>query len=121
MTQIKDLGFEYTSETKKYKKRFGIYECPYCNQHFRALSTHIQQGNIKSCGCLKKINIATTKHGMANKCRLYTIWKNMRQRCLNQNNISFINYGGRGITICDDWLDDFMSFYDWAIKKWLQR
>lgn len=57
MRLIKDLGILYTSETKKYKKRYGIYECPYCLNHVKVLSTHVVQGNIKSCGCLKKITM----------------------------------------------------------------
>ena len=41
----------------------------------------------------------------------------MKQRCCNKNNSNYRNYGGRGIEICQEWLDDFMNFYDWAIKN----
>lgn len=54
-----------------------------------------------------------TKHGKS-RTRLYKIYHGMKQRCLNPNNPEFKNYGGRGITICDEWLADFMSFYEWA-------
>ena len=49
-------------------------------------------------------------HGMG-KTREYRIWKGMRQRCLNQNNPKYMNYGGRGIKICDRW-EDFSKFYE---------
>lgn len=41
----------------------------------------------------------------------------MRQRCSNENNNRYKNYGGRGITVCDDWKDNFQAFYEWAIKN----
>ena len=41
----------------------------------------------------------------------------MKQRCLNANNPRFHRYGGRGIEICDEWLSDFMNFYNWAMEN----
>ena len=55
------------------------------------------------------------KHGCANT-RLYNIWKTMRQRCFNKNNVKYQNYGGRGISICEEW-NDFLSFKEWAINN----
>ena len=47
--------------------------------------------------------------------RLYRIYNNMKNRCYNEHSNSYKNYGGRGITVCDEWLNDFKAFYDWAI------
>lgn len=55
-------------------------------------------------------------HGKSNT-RLYSIWKHMRQRCYNSNKDSYINYGARGITICDEWLESFTSFETWALQN----
>lgn len=55
------------------------------------------------------------KHGLG-KGRLFSIWVNMKTRCLNPNTPSFKNYGARGITICDEWKDDFKAFYDWSMS-----
>lgn len=55
------------------------------------------------------------KHGCANT-RLYNIWKTMCQRCFNKNNAKYQNYGGRGISICEEW-NDFLSFKEWAINN----
>lgn len=49
--------------------------------------------------------------------RLNCVFYNMKQRCLNPKNKSYHNYGGRGITICDEWLNEPSKFYDWAIKN----
>ena len=56
------------------------------------------------------------KHGMRHT-RLYNIWRSMNQRCNNPNTINFKRYGGRGITVCDEWKDDFQAFYDWAMAN----
>lgn len=55
------------------------------------------------------------KHGR-NPMRLYNIWKSMRQRCKNPNAMRYDVYGGRGITICDEW-DDYAVFREWALQN----
>lgn len=82
--------------------------------------THLlKSGRTKSCGCLKKEIInnsieAQTTHGKSHT-RLYKVWGGMRARCCNPNNPHYKNYGGRGITICDEW-HDFENFYKWAME-----
>lgn len=72
----------------------------------------------KSCGCLEKENLSnlsskTKTHGMT-KTRLYSVWCGIKDRCLNPNTEHYDRYGGRGITICEDWQKSFESFRDWA-------
>lgn len=55
------------------------------------------------------------KHGMKHS-RLYNIWCNMKARCNNPNHTYYANYGGKGITVCDEW-NDFISFQEWALKN----
>ena len=57
-----------------------------------------------------------TKYGLSNH-RLYAVWANMKKRCYDQNFSQFKDYGGRGITVCDEWKDDFKAFYDWAMEN----
>jgi transcriptional regulator with XRE-family HTH domain len=52
-----------------------------------------------------------------NNKRLYQVFRNMIQRCYNPNCPDFKDYGGRGITICDEWLYDFGAFWDWAMAN----
>lgn len=54
-------------------------------------------------------------HNGYERTRLYNTWLNMKQRCLNKNNPRYSNYGGKGVKICYEWLDDFTKFKDWAI------
>lgn len=51
------------------------------------------------------------KHGMRHT-NIYKVWQNMKSRCLNPNVKGYSNYGGRGITICDKWINSFLSFYE---------
>ena len=59
-----------------------------------------------------------TKHNHS-KERIYHIHQMMKQRCFNKNITAYINYGGRGITVCDEWLgrNGFINFYNWAIQN----
>jgi len=56
------------------------------------------------------------KHG-GKGTRLYRIWLNMKNRCHNPKTPPFKNYGARGITVCDEWKDDFQAFHDWAMAN----
>jgi hypothetical protein len=56
-------------------------------------------------------------HGLS-RTKIYNIYRGMRSRCYNKNEKAYKYYGGRGITICDEWLNDFMTFYNWAIHKY---
>lgn len=81
---------------------------------------HLRSGETLSCGCLIK-KYGTSKYvkqgqSTLNK-RLYQIYDKMKQRCNNKNTTNYKDYGGRGITICDEWLNDFMVFYDWSMNN----
>ena len=54
-------------------------------------------------------------HGMYGK-RLYNIWSNMKQRCKNQNHISYKYYGAKGVRVCKEW-EDFNTFKEWALAN----
>lgn len=76
---------------------------------------HLQNGHTKSCGCLThKPNKNNLKHGLCNT-RLYNIYRGMKQRCYYDKHSHYKDYGGRGITICKEWLHDFQAFYDWSV------
>ena len=95
---LKDLGMRYPTERSKEKKRYGLYQCQYCEEEFEAIQQHIKNGNTKSCGCL------TTTHGLRSH-RLYNIWASMYHRCYTKKNPKYKNYGARGIQVCERWLD----------------
>lgn len=86
-----------------------------CGNEINALGVHLRSGHTKSCGCFRKETTGNTKrtHGMTNT-RLHNIWKNMKSRCTYERHKDFDLYGGRGITVCDKWLNSFDEFEIWA-------
>lgn len=95
-----------------------MYQCPYCENTFESSMDIVKQGNKKSCGCVSsrlKGDFHKT-HGLKNH-KLYKVWVAMKQRCTNPKDKGYKNYGNRGIEICNDWLNDFKSFYDWAMDN----
>ena len=86
-----------------------------CGNTVTVLGIHLRSGHTQSCGCYRADTTKQTMqtHGMTNT-RLYTIWKNMRERCLNPKRPDYHCYGGRGIAICKEWYDDFSNFAEWA-------
>lgn len=85
------------------------------------LANALLSGKSTSCGCMRKKHQQFfcrenfTTHGESNT-RLYKIWAGIKKRCLNQTSSNYRNYGGRGISICSEWLD-FVTFKDWAIHN----
>lgn len=99
-----------------------------CGEIKKVNSNHLINGRSKSCGCLsreiasKRISIRNKTHGLCvDNSRLYNIWHSMKQRCYYNKNTSYPNYGGRGIGMCDEWKNNFKSFYDWAIESGYQE
>ena len=78
-------------------------------------------GNTKSCGCLAaEYTASLTKHGDKrgkDRARLYVIWTDMLDRCRNPNSPAWRNYGGRGISVCDEWKADYAAFRSWALRS----
>lgn len=81
--------------------------------------SELRRGNVTSCGCQWH---KTGKDGVRYKHgetggRLYKIWSLMKSRCYKPSNASYDCYGGRGITVCDEWKNDYLTFKKWAIEN----
>jgi hypothetical protein len=96
-----------------------------CGKITQSYASNLRCGRTKSCGCLQKEAVSkhnakrNYRHGNAtrnNKSSLYECWINIKARCLNPKNASFKNYGGRGISIAGEWVDDFPAF-----KKYIDQ
>lgn len=110
---IGETYMKYATETSHQRNRFGIYECPYCGREREVETIRVTGGYTKSCGCLR--GKSNKKHGLS-LSRFYSIWHNMLDRCYNKNSKQFNDYGGRGIIVCEDWLD-IKNFVDWVENK----
>lgn len=107
---ISDLGKVTLGKTT----RDGyLVECK-CGYRWTSFKYNVDSGKVKQCkSCARKKPL---KHGKTNT-RLYSVFKDMKKRCYNNNSKSYAYYGGRGITISDEWLNDFMKFYNWSMEN----
>jgi hypothetical protein len=95
-----------------------------CGKEKIVYISNLVRGKTRSCGCAahEATSKRFKKHGLAwdenGKMRpLYGVWLAMKRRCYNKNDKSYTRYGGRGIRVCDQWRNNFLPFYDWAMKN----
>lgn len=86
-----------------------------CGKECVVRTVHLTKGYTKSCGCLQKERTSetNTRHSLSNT-RIYYVWGRIIGRCTNEKSNDYKYYGGRGIKICNEWKNNFQSFYDWA-------
>jgi hypothetical protein len=103
---------------RKHNRLLWHCECDCGNEIDLTSNRLLHVKGTKSCGCLRKEVSAkrATKHGLSNT-RIYKIWSGIKDRCLNLNDTAYKHYGGRGIKICNRWLD-FQNFYDDMIETY---
>ena len=76
--------------------------------------SNLRSGAVKSCGCLRHKEKDT--HHLSNT-RLYRIWNAVIQRCNNKEHWAYKYYGAKGINVCEEWRNDFLAFYKWAMEN----
>ena len=121
MGKIKDLtGQRFGKLTVRQflrigKDRSAIWLCDCdCGNTTEVSTKKLTSKNTKSCGCLREELHKT--HGLSDT-KLFNVWSGMKQRCYNATTSNYKDYGGRGIKMCDEWLNDFKVFYDWAMEN----
>lgn len=107
----------HLTEVRK-RKAHWLCKCD-CGNIKEVIGASLKNKNTQSCGCFHsdQVRKSQTTHGDSkgrNNSRLFKIWGNMKTRCNNKNNKSYIDYGGRGIAICKEW-DDYSTFKHWAL------
>ena len=115
MNKKVEIGKKYGKLTvledlhKVNSKRYKLYLCQCdCSNVCEKSSIAITKQKCPNCGCIGNRHF---KHHMSDTPE-HKIWLDMKQRCLNKNNKRYMSYGGRGIKVCQRWLDDFMNFYN---------
>lgn len=87
-----------------------------CGKIAYVVARDLKNGNTRSCGCLLK-KISTESYNYKSNKRLYNIYNGIKQRCYNSNSPKYKDYGGRGITMCSQWLQSFESFCKWSLQN----
>lgn len=105
------------AENSKTGNTRWICKCD-CGNDTIVSANHLRRGGVKSCGCYKKDLMSNRKnaHHKTNT-KIYKVYAGIKSRCYNENNQDYSCYGGRGIKICNEWLSDFMNFYNWAMSN----
>ena len=98
--------------SKKSKNTYYICKCD-CGKEVSVSRPNIKY-NTRSCGCLMRDQ--NTKHGLS-KTRICGIYRCMVRRCTEPKDHAYKIYGGRGIKVCDEWLNDIVAFYEWAMNN----
>lgn len=110
-------GFDYNDRGER------CFKCLCdCGNEKLLLPINVVSGRVKSCGCMKReLNRdASLKHGACaygNPEKLYRVYMAMIRRCYNPHCNSYQNYGGRGITVCEEWKNNYVAFKDWAMRQ----
>ena len=125
MALIKDLeGKTFGQWTVLYRAENGAggqsrwHSICTCGNERDVYGTHLIHGRSVSCGCKNYKNLdpkASLRHGMANT-KLHETWRQMRARCNNKRSKHYLDYGGRGISVCDEW-DIFENFMEWSLAN----
>lgn len=105
------------SANSKSGKAKWLCKCD-CGNDIVVFATNLVRGLTHSCGCFNRevLSERSCTHHLS-ESRLYETWSGMKKRCYNANSKSFPAYGGRGIGVCNEWKDDFRTFYDWAMSN----
>lgn len=126
------LGVLRTEQQKKYLpeewvgKRYGHltivgysqkkFDCICdCGNAHRVKPTHLLAGRVKTCGLSCEFH--QEQYDRRSRERLYSVWSGMLARCYNQNAQGYRIYGGRGISVCNEWKNDFWAFNKWGIEN----
>lgn len=101
------------------KKQNVVWLCKCdCGNFTEATTDLLNKGEKLSCGCRNREALLerNTTHGLTHT-RLYGIWSGMKARCYNPNRDEYKWYGAKGVTICEEWKNDFQKFYDWSLAN----
>jgi hypothetical protein len=91
------------------KHILGLYRCA-CGGTLKVAMSRVRNGYTKSCGCISREAEAQKKHGMRNSPE-YSSWQAMKGRCLDTGHKDYPRWGGRGVTVCHEWIASFEAFF----------
>jgi len=110
---LKDLGIS-SPIGSKYRYHYGLFKCQYCGKEFKTRLDGVKNKTTIGCGC----RIGGKKHGLRHH-KFYKTWTGMMDRCYNEKSHAYPRYGGRGITVCDEW-KNITNFISWVEKTYIE-
>ena len=109
------IKYGHLTAVKYIGNKMWLCKCD-CGKYHTAKGSHLEKGVVRSCGCSsqKLRNEKSSCKGLSSE-RLHGVWKAMMHRCYDKKNNRYYIYGGRGISVCDEW-HDYMTFREWALS-----
>ena len=113
------IGIDHKQQSGKRERYYWRCRCDCGNEHV-VRTDDLTSGGVQSCGCLHKEtaieNVSKHHSHKLSRTPIYRTWQGMKKRCFDSNCKCYERYGGRGITVCDEWRDDFQTFFDHVSK-----
>lgn len=130
MNKIKDMTGQrigkltVVGEAGRAKDGQIVWRCKCdCGNYTEVIGRSLRrERSTKSCGCyaVEVARVSNTIHGgttHGNKERLYAVWTDIKQRCYNEKDPFYKDYGGRGISVCEEWRNSYGAFREWALAN----
>ncbi len=114
LTFIRQLDDVPNPGLKKEKPR-GLYKCK-CGKEVTVTLNNAKSGGVKSCGCIWFDRPGNVTHGLHDH-PLYRVWQGIKSRCYKSYDTHYSQYGGRGVVMCDEWINHPEKFIAWALEK----
>ena len=113
------VGKKYWHLTiEDYQNKKFICRCD-CGNKKEVKPTFLFRGQIKTCG--NNCPYHNEQYDGRSKERLYSVWASMLDRCYNENAVGYYLYGARGISVCEEWKNDFWTFNEWGLSNGYQE
>ena len=112
MELIEDLGMVKNASGNSY--RVGVYLCKQCSNRYELYTQNVKRRKTDMCSkcSITARNKERATHGMSDTIA-YKKWNSMKHRCYNHKYKNYHRWGGRGISVCDEWKNDFFKFKEW--------
>jgi hypothetical protein len=119
LTVISDPYIKVVTKRDGSQVRVTFYLCSCeCGKKTEKRQSDLAVGGTKGCGCLMPKHGATGANRTEKQKHIYNSWNAMKARCFNVNHWQFKDWGGRGITVCEEWLNSFAAFYRDVEATW---
>ena len=109
-----NLGLKYPKIDSIRKARYGLFICGWCGNEFEAQIGNVRHSPQTSCGC----RAGNPTHRLTNS-KHFNTWRGMVARCTKPKTRAYKDYGGRGIKVCEEWLNP-KNFIDWALINYIE-
>ena len=106
----------YYGKDSRYKS-YWICDCDCGKENIKVRSDCLTTGNTTSCGCYNITSKIKRVEDCVTKEKLYHVYYGMKSRCYNSNSAKYQYYGGKGIKVCDEWLESYVNFKLWSIEN----